>query len=97
MNTEPFPPKILVTQGTQDDGLPLLIRPATFVGMHAGIPAYHIDPPRLEPNKAGVCTECGGKVFHREGRLGEFDHECHTRLESDTNRAMDLIGKALGS
>lgn len=25
---------------------------------------------------AGVCTECGGPVFHRDGHPGEYDHEC---------------------
>jgi hypothetical protein len=25
---------------------------------------------------AGVCTTCGGNVLHREGKPGEFDHEC---------------------
>jgi len=25
---------------------------------------------------AGDCTTCGGPVFHREGKPGEYDHEC---------------------
>jgi len=25
---------------------------------------------------AGDCTTCGGPVFHRDGKPGEYDHEC---------------------
>ena len=25
---------------------------------------------------AGECTTCGGPVFHRDGKPGEYDHEC---------------------
>ena len=25
---------------------------------------------------AGECATCGGPVFHREGKPGEYDHEC---------------------
>lgn len=92
---DPFPPKILVTQGAQDDGLPLLIRPATFVGMHAGLPAYHIDPPpataeRLEKEPYVVTA----RVFTllRKPNRSEPPED---RLTTDTTRALDLIGKAL--
>lgn len=28
------------------------------------------------PSVAGACAKCGCDVLHREGRAGEFDHEC---------------------
>ena len=28
------------------------------------------------PVEAGTCNDCGGPVYHRPGKPGEFDHEC---------------------
>lgn len=30
----------------------------------------------LHCNIAGQCSDCGGNIFHREGKPGEYDHEC---------------------
>lgn len=30
----------------------------------------------------GKCTECGGDVFHRRGKPGEFDHDCRVEGEA---------------
>lgn len=96
---DPFPPKILVTQGAQDDGLPLLIRPATFIGMHAGLPAYHIDPPpataeRLEKEPYVVTARvftANQSLLRKPNKLEHFDKDAQDRLVADTNRALDLI------
>jgi len=32
--------------------------------------------PTAGAGEAGDCTFCGGKVYHRAGKPGEFDHEC---------------------
>lgn len=39
-----------------------------------------IHPPNQAPavEAAGICTDCGGEVTHREGKHGEFDHKCDT-------------------
>jgi hypothetical protein len=63
---DPFPPAILIVEGDQK-GAP--IRQATFIGIHAGLPAYRVAPFPV--------------------------YMLANRLESDTNRALDLIGKAL--
>ena len=30
----------------------------------------------MKPIVAGQCDKCGGNVFHRSGKPGEYDHEC---------------------
>lgn len=35
--------------------------------------------PAEEPNVAGICDYCGGKVLHRPGKPGEYDHECSSQ------------------
>ena len=37
---------------------------------------YAVKSEQPERMEAGDCTFCGGKVYHRAGKPGEFDHEC---------------------
>jgi hypothetical protein len=46
------------------------------------IRAHHVshwrlppDPPASQP--AGECNRCGGPVYNRAGKPGEFDHKCN--------------------
>lgn len=48
-------------------------------------PEPDADEPR--PGEAGTCDTCGGPVYHRAGKPGEFDHECEPRPED----ALDSI------
>lgn len=44
-----------------------------FIGQPTPVePAGASEP----PSEAGVCTDCGGAVFHRAGQPGEFNHTC---------------------
>lgn len=93
--TEPFPPKILIEHhnGHQTlcvlkdvvDGVPRYELPCPDCGGTGGV-----DSGAMTPQGAPIslpCPSCGPKT----------KAEPATRLEADTNRAMDLIGKALGS
>ena len=31
---------------------------------------------KMGPEAAGNCSKCGGPVYHRPGKPGEYDHEC---------------------
>lgn len=31
-------------------------------------------------NIAGICPKCNGPVYHRQGKPGEYDHNCTVRL-----------------
>lgn len=31
-------------------------------------------------NVAGICPKCNGPVYHRQGKPGEYDHNCTARL-----------------
>ena len=34
-------------------------------------------------NLAGVCKKCGGPVFHRDKKPGEYNHNCFTYFKGD--------------
>lgn len=43
---DPYPPQILIVTGNDNENK--VIRPATLIGVHAGLPAYRLTP---EPPK----------------------------------------------
>lgn len=45
----------------------------TASGLRRRLTALSLPTPAPE---AGTCPECNGPVYHRDGKPGEFDHEC---------------------
>lgn len=47
---------------------------------------YAVKSETPERTEAGDCTFCGGKVYHRPGKPGEFDHQCASTPNDRTER-----------
>jgi hypothetical protein len=92
MNTDPFPPKIIIEHHNGQQ---------TFCALKDvvdGVPRYDLP-----------CPDCGGTGGIDSGGMTPWGAPISlpwpscgpktppTRMEADTNRAMDLIGKAFGS
>lgn len=92
MNTDPFPPKIIIEH---HDGQQTFCALKDVVD---GVPRYELP-----------CPDCGGTgVIYSNPEEGPIIQACPnrqcvpkaqptTRLEADTARAFDLIGRAFGS
>lgn len=78
---DPYPPQILIVIGNENENK--VIRPATLIGIHAGLPAYRFEPPK-EPT-----VNLSAQMMRETPPPSPRD-----RFVDDTERAMALIGKA---
>lgn len=64
-----------------DDGcesIPEMKRKGRWVKVPAPTKEIEASASELAASKAGICSKCGGDVFHRSGNPGEFNHQCGT-------------------